>query len=124
MTARTPGEIYDRFRDCYLANDLPGMLALYEPGACFVTEDGRVARSSAEIGDELSALLALGGRLWLDPPEVVALADLAQLHSAWGLDGGGPDGTLTLSSRTSDIVRRQPDGRWLLVVDNPFGGAR
>ena len=40
------------------------------------------------------------------------------------MKGGGPDGTLTVSSRTSDIARRQPDGHWLLVVDNPFGGVR
>ena len=124
MPAQSPEEIYDRFLDRYLAKDVAGMLALYEPGACFVSRDGSVARTNDGIGAELSALLSLGGRFWLGPATVVTAGDIAQLHGDWSIDGSGPDGTLTVSSRSSDIARRQPDGCWLLVVDNPFGGVR
>lgn len=26
-----------------------------------------------------------------------------------------------MKGQTSDVVRRQPDGSWLLVIDNPLG---
>jgi ketosteroid isomerase-like protein len=32
--------------------------------------------------------------------------------------GGSP---LELAGRFTDVVRRQPDGRWLFVIDNPYG---
>ena len=36
--------------------------------------------------------------------------------------GTGADGSeVNLTGQTSDVVRRQPDGTWLLVIDNPFG---
>ena len=124
MAAQTPEDVYDLFVDRYLAKDVPGMLAIYEPTARFVTQDERIVDTHEKIGAELSALLALGGTISVDPPDVVMLGELAQLHANWRITGTGTNGDQTISSRTSDIFRRQPDGRWLVVVDNPFGGAR
>jgi ketosteroid isomerase-like protein len=39
------------------------------------------------------------------------------------LSGRRRDGTpFENASRFADVLRRQPDGRWLIAVDNPFGG--
>ena len=36
--------------------------------------------------------------------------------------GTAADGSeVNLTGQTSDVVRRQADGTWLLVIDNPFG---
>jgi hypothetical protein len=29
---------------------------------------------------------------------------------------------VSLAGQTSDVARRQADGRWLIMIDNPFGG--
>ena len=34
----------------------------------------------------------------------------------------GPDGKpATMSGKSVEVVRRQPDGRWLFAIDFPFG---
>ena len=46
--------------------------------------------------------------------------DIALVVNDWSMVGTAPDGTeVTQSGRSADVVRRQPDGRWLVVVDKP-----
>ena len=50
------------------------------------------------------------------------VGELALLQGEWHLDGTAPDGSpLELSARTAEVVRRQPDGSWLYVIDHAFG---
>jgi len=36
--------------------------------------------------------------------------------------GTGPDGRpITVQGTSADVLRKQADGRWLLVIDHPFG---
>ena len=50
--------------------------------------------------------------------------DLALSFADWNLTGTGPDGeAIEMSGQTSDVLRRQPDGAWRFVIDNPFGSA-
>lgn len=45
-------------------------------------------------------------------------------HEMWTLTGAGPDGKpVQMSGMSSDILRRQSDGKWLIIVDNPWGTA-
>jgi hypothetical protein len=44
--------------------------------------------------------------------------------AAWQVSGVDAQGNPALAKGVSaDLCRRQSDGRWLLVVDNPFGAA-
>jgi ketosteroid isomerase-like protein len=38
------------------------------------------------------------------------------------LDGTGPDGKpVKIEGQSAEVARRQPDGTWLFVIDNPHG---
>jgi ketosteroid isomerase-like protein len=40
----------------------------------------------------------------------------------WTLNGTSPEGgPVEIAGQTSDVLRRQSDGNWLIVIDNPFG---
>jgi ketosteroid isomerase-like protein len=42
--------------------------------------------------------------------------------NAWKLTGTRPDGqAIALEGLSSDVVRQQPDGRWLVIIDDPWG---
>ena len=42
--------------------------------------------------------------------------------SKWVLEGTGPDGKpIKMEGQSAEVARRQPDGTWLFVIDNPFG---
>jgi ketosteroid isomerase-like protein len=48
--------------------------------------------------------------------------DLALKSTKWSAIGVDTDGQpLTMSGNTVEVVRRQPDGTWLFVIDNPRG---
>ena len=49
-----------------------------------------------------------------------AAGELALLQGKWVLLGTGPDGAeMHSEGRNTETVRRQADGRWLFVIDNP-----
>jgi ketosteroid isomerase-like protein len=52
----------------------------------------------------------------------IEAGDIVVLISDWQMTGTSPDGSaVSDSGRTYDIVRRQPDDTWRVVVDNPWG---
>ena len=53
---------------------------------------------------------------------VLEAGGLAFVAGAWSFTGTGVDGKpVTLTGRNGDVLRRQPDGSWRFVIDNPWG---
>ncbi len=124
MTARTPREVHERWTEAMNAGDIEAVLALYEPEAVVVVGPGQVATGLAAIREGLQGFLALRPRFDLRVEQVLQATDLALLLSPWSMAGTGPDGApVVLRGATSDVVRRQPDGTWRVVIDNPTGTA-
>ena len=124
MSATRPEEVYRLFSQYFSAADLDSLITLYEPGATLVPQPGVVVSGHAAIREAFGAFLALKGEFDLQPPKVFQANDIALLFSKWTLKGTGPDGSaVELAGQTSDVVRRQADGSWLFVIDNPNGAA-
>ena len=71
----------------------------------------------------LSEMLAVDGELEMETRYAACCGDIALLSNAWRLTGTDADGApVELSGQTSEVARRQPNGRWLLIVDHPWGG--
>lgn len=122
MPAQTPEEVHKIFAEYFSAGDLEGIVSLYEPDATFVPQPGQSVSGTAAIREALKGFLALNGELKMEPARVIQAKDTALLFSKWTLKGTGPDGNaVELAGHTSDVVHRQTDGAWLMVIDNPFG---
>jgi ketosteroid isomerase-like protein len=93
-------------------------MALYEPGAIFVVQQGEVVTGTGSIREVLAGFLAMKGTLARTKQTVLPAGDLALLHGEWTLRGTGPDGNaFDLTMHSSEVVRRQPDGTWRYVID-------
>jgi ketosteroid isomerase-like protein len=114
MTAHTPSEIHTFFLDAFNRGDVEDLVALYEPGAALVTRDGTVVGHDA-IRDAYKTMLAGGARMELATRSVIQSGEVAVLHANWTYHRGG---TATPGLST-EVVRRQPDGPWLFVIDEP-----
>jgi len=123
MTAHEPEEAHRLWGERFNAADLDGLLALYEPNATLVPQPGQAASGAEAIREALGGFLDLKLAFdWVETRPAIRAGDLALLHSRWTLSGTGPDGSpLNLSGTTADVVCRQPDGTWLLAIDNPWG---
>ena len=124
MPAHTPADADLQIIEALNAGDVEAALALYEPGATFVPEPGKAATGLDAIREVLNGFLALKPRLTIEVPQVSESGDLALLSSRWTLKGTAPDGNpVDLAGQGAEVVRRQADGTWLFVIDNPFAGA-
>ena len=56
--------------------------------------------------------------------QAIVAGDIALSLVAWTLKGTGLDGKpVHMEGTGTDVLRRQADGRWLFVIDNPWGPA-
>ena len=119
-----PDDVHPALVAAYNAGDLDAMVGLYDARAVFVIKPGRVTDGPAELRAALSRLIGLGGRIVIEPRSFVRSGDVALVLGSYALSGRRRDGTpVELAGRFADVLRLQPDGRWLLAVDNGFAGA-
>ena len=121
MVAR-PEDLYPALSEAHNAGDLEALVALYEPKAAFVIKPGRVTESPAELRGAMQHLVALRGRLTVNPRTFIRSDDLVLVLGTFTLSGRRGDGTaFERTSKFADVLRRQPDGHWLVAIDNPYG---
>ena len=102
--------------------DLDGALALYEKDAVLVAQPGQIARGTAELREALAGFTALKATLRAETQQVVEAGDVALYVGRWSLRGTDSDGQpVAMSGESTDVLRRQKDGRWLIALDNPWG---
>jgi len=118
----TPEGVIKWFADCLNRGDVEAALELYEPGAAFVVEPGISVRGSDQIREALNGFAALGPRLTGEIAGVREAGDVALVLNRWSLTGEGPDGPVEMSGLSADVLRRQHDGSWRVVIDDPWGG--
>ncbi len=124
MSARTPEEVPRLWAETFVAGDLDSLVALYEADATLVAQPGEVLTGTEAIREALSAFLATRPTFNLEVRKVLQTGDIALSFADWTLRGTGPDGEpIEMAAQTSDVLRRQPDGTWRLVIDNPYGSA-
>ena len=123
MTARTPEDIDRLFTERMAAGDVDGVVALYEPEGGLVSQDGLVTTGPAAIREALARLAAMRPRMTTNPVRVVRTgADLAVVYNDWKLSAVDAEGRpVTMEGRAIEVSRRQPDGTWRFVLDDPFG---
>ncbi len=99
---------------------LDGLLSLYEESATFVGPDGGTASGGDAIRERLQGLLAMAPEITPTSSRAVFAGDVALLSNRWRMSLGGDDGQPTgLDGTSTEVARRQPDGGWLYVIDNP-----
>ena len=117
MLPNTPEEWPELFERYLNSGNLDAVASLYDPDAIFVSRSGETLSGRDAIRRVLSQLI--GGRVRLHGKvvRVVKARDVAVLYTDWH---GTIDGN---EERTSaiEVLRRQPDGVWLLVVGDPNG---
>jgi uncharacterized protein (TIGR02246 family) len=118
MPARTAEECDGLFEERINAGDLDGLVALYEPNATFVPQDGEALHGTAAIREALAGFVAMQPKLKMNVTRVIPIgSDLAMLYNDWSMVAGGR----AAAGKAIELMRRQADGTWRFVLDAPFG---
>ncbi len=123
MSAHKPEEIHRLFAEAANVADVETALALYELDPAFAGEPGEVRTGTKAIRQHLSDFFAMKPTFTkIETTKVFQASDIALLYSDWAARATDPDGEeVDMSGRGNEVVRRQNDGTWRIVIDNPFG---
>ncbi len=85
-------------------------------------QPGQVVTGTRAIREALSGFLALKPKFESEFKKAFQVGEIALLFSDWTLSATDPDGNaIEMAGRTTDVARRQSDGSWLFVIDDPYG---
>jgi ketosteroid isomerase-like protein len=123
--ADTPEDAGRLIGEAITSADLDAALSLYEPEATFALPkafgEGSVTGLDA-LRETFGGLLALTPQLTVNAEKTLLSGDTALVIGRWTLKGRDPDGNeIDTGGRFTDVIRRQADGGWLFVIDNPNG---
>jgi uncharacterized protein (TIGR02246 family) len=122
MQPRKPEEWPTLFERHLNAGDLESVAALYEPDASFVPKSSDTLVGRDAIRAVLSGLIAGKARLRGTVVKAITAGDVAVLYTDWQGTVAGPSGeALEEHSKAIEVLRRQPDGTWLLAVGDACG---
>jgi ketosteroid isomerase-like protein len=122
MPAHQPEELPELFARGVNSGALDALVALYEPQACLEYPPGQVATGTQAIREALRGLLAMNPTLTLEAKTLNQTNGIALGSANWHLTATGPDGNpVDMKGQSVEVSRRQPDGTWRFLIDNPFG---
>ncbi len=122
MPAKTPEDTDRQFAQALNAGRIDDLVELYEPQATLMPSPGKLVTGAVAIREALAQFVAGKPKMSLTPKVVAQSGDLAVVTAKWELAMTGPDGKpANMTGQSVEVVRRQVDGRWLFVIDLPFG---
>lgn len=116
-----PAQIHGAFMAAVNARDVEAVLALYDTDGVAVELDGSECSGPAAMRAMVEGLVGAITHIEGSTRKLFVVGDVALGSGSWTAQVALPDGT-TIEQRgtTAEVSRRQPDGTWRLVIDDPL----
>jgi ketosteroid isomerase-like protein len=114
--AKRPEDLHELFLGGVNDKDVDALLALYEPDAVTLGLDGRRLTDQAALRAMLTGFVGTVDRIDGGTRKVIVHGDYALMSATFAANGGEVSGV------TGEVARRQPDGTWRFLIDDPVFG--
>jgi ketosteroid isomerase-like protein len=122
MRVTDPRDMNETFARAFNSRSIDELLGLYEPDAALrVDATDKTSSGKEQIATQLSNLLQSPGTMVSRNSFCIERGDIALLRADWALLGD--DDVVIASGSSAEVVRRQPDGAWLYVIDHAAGAS-
>jgi ketosteroid isomerase-like protein len=103
------------------ARDVDAILAIHEPEAALVEFGGGISRGEDELRKSYARFFQSKPDLKVNALQIVESGGVAIILGDYTLKFEDQNGEVMNSKgKFGDMVRQQPDGSWLYLLDNPF----
>lgn len=117
-----PEKMNQCFADAYNSGDVNRINSLFEKDAKIVRYNGDIISGFEKMNEEHLGLLKLGGKMTSINKYCIEIEDIAMLRADWKIETKNEKGEdMIIEGASSEIIRKQKDGTWLYIIDNPFG---
>jgi len=127
MTQPSPLDTINNLTAAINRGGLAPILNLFEPDAVLVVQalagqPTQIARGDVAIREAHAGFVSLKPTLRRQAQQIVEASGIALHCSRWTLTATSPDGKkVERTGVSSDVLRKQSDGRWLILIYNPYG---
>lgn len=109
------------FRNCIHLGDLKGALSCFDPEATYIERDGQEIKGLGNIEKALESICLWKPEIKGIKQRVTIVGDLAMWMDKYHVKAKMPNGDpMEMEGVTACIMKRNIDGTWLWLVDNPF----
>jgi ketosteroid isomerase-like protein len=119
VIATSPEQAVELLDRAFAQGDLETVLSFYEEAAIVVTEPGKRARGAAELRSFFARAVQSGISAKQLTTQVIEAEGVALFLSRWTLQQ--KDGAAERTFIATTVFRKQRDGGWKALIDNPFG---
>ena len=119
MAATKPEDLDRLFAEGINGGDAAVVAALYEKDGVLLFQ-GTTFQGPDAIRGFLEGMVAGKPRITMNVKQVVQSGDVAMVYNDWSMTATGADGKSEASSgKALEVVRRQADGTWKYLIDDP-----
>ena len=109
--------------DAFHKGDINGVMASYESGALVNFEPETPVRDEQVLREMFQGIFQINPKFVFSGHEVFITGNIATHIAPWTMTGQAPDGTpIEQSGLSMSVLRKQTNGEWLFIFDNPHGG--
>ena len=121
-TERAVIEAVQTMTAAFHAGDIEGVMASYAEGATIVFEPGVAVQDPSAQRAAFEGFFAASPQFTYAGHEVLVSGNRAVHFAPWTMRGTDPAGQpMEMKGLSVAVLERQADGRWLMVIDNPYG---
>ena len=112
----------EQMTQAFMAGQIDRVMQSYEPGAKVMFEPQSPVSDTDQLRTMFTAMSAANPQFTYSGHEVYVSGDTGMHIAPWTMTATGPDGSeITQSGLSVAVFRRQSDGGWKMVLDNPHG---
>lgn len=114
--------VIEKMTKAFENKDIDGVMACYEPNAIIVFEPETPISDTNVLREMFTGMSMANPKFAYSGHEVFITGNIATHIAPWKMTAKAPDGAeIKQSGLSIAVLRKQEDGKWLMILDNPHG---
>lgn len=112
-------DVHSLLAAAYNTGDLDTVLSIYDVNGIIVADPANPVSGKEKFTAAVKDILSIKGKMEIKTVYCLQTGDVAVGRSEWSIKDGSET---KVSAKGVEVMKRQPDGTWKVVIDHAFGG--